>query len=122
MTNAITHRRYGNTLAEWIRQIPAELPADAVGLWQIIPEAREDFGLEGEDLTRCVKQALLALVAAGAKPVRSGKSTGHHWIEQTHYGSDAEEVVGNIIAEWRGWGMGDPTVGGLWFALPELFG
>jgi hypothetical protein len=105
-------------LREWIAPIPNELPIDAVGLWQIIPAAREELGLEGDDLIKCVKYAIAALLERGAKPVRG--RLGRGWIEQTQYGSDIDEIIENIVGEWRGWDLADATIYGLWFALPEM--
>jgi hypothetical protein len=122
MNSEPIHRTDGIPLSEWINQLPAELPVDAVGLWQFVPEAREEFGFADEELIACVERAIHALLAHGARPVIGGAGTQHFWIEQTHYGTQPDEIVGNIIAEWRGWGLGNPTVSGLWFALPELFG
>jgi len=122
MTQEAIHPTRKTTLTEWINRIPNELPVDAVGLWQIIPVAREDFGLEDDELIHCVERAIAALLERGAKPVRGGVGTDHDWIEQTQYGTRPDEITRNIITEWVSWGMGDPTVGGLWFALPELFG
>jgi len=122
MTNEPRDKRYGTPLSEWIMEIPAELPVDAVGLWQFIPAAREDFDFDEDQLIDCVRRVLHALIDAGAKPVRSGKGTGHFWIEQTQYGTEPGEIVEKILNEWAGWGFGEPMAGGLWFALPELFG
>jgi hypothetical protein len=122
MSDEPVHAIYGTPLSEWITQTAAELPVDAVGLWQITPDAREYFGLEGEALVSAVERAIHTLLDHGAKPVRGGRGTGHHWIEQTHYGTEPDDIVRRIIAEWSGWSLGEPTVGGIWFALPELFG
>jgi hypothetical protein len=122
MSDEPVHAIYGTPLSEWITQTAAELPVDAVGLWQIIPDAREYFGLEGEELVSAVARTIYTLLDHGAKPVVGGKGTGHHWIEQTHYGTEPEEVVHRIMVEWCGWGYADPTHNGIWFALPELFG
>ncbi|MCB8876554.1 hypothetical protein [Acidisoma silvae] len=110
------------TLTEWINLVPGELPIDAVGLWQIIPTLQHDFGLEGEKLTEAVKRTIITLIQHGAKPVRGGRGTGRDWIEQPHYGSTPEEIARKIIIEWSGWSFAEPALGGLWFALPELFG
>jgi hypothetical protein len=122
MNDERRHATYGTPLSEWIKQIPAELPVDAVGLWQIIPQAREAFGLEGAELVSVVERAIYALLEHGAKPVRGGLGTDHDWIEQRYYGAEPSEIVDNIISEWSGWGYSDPTADGIWFALPELFG
>ena len=35
-------------MSEWIKMVANELPDDAVGLWQIVPGGRRDFGLDSE--------------------------------------------------------------------------
>jgi hypothetical protein len=120
-------------IAEWIFLVSKELDADAVGLFQIVPEARRIFGLEGYELKDCiygdkgkglidcVRRHILALLAQGAKPVRGDvKGTGY-WIEQTQYGTEHGEIADAIISEWWGWSFGDPNHGGLWFALPKMY-
>jgi hypothetical protein len=42
----------GRPLSQWLAEIPNELEIDAVGLWQIIPRLRRDFGLEREGVRR----------------------------------------------------------------------
>ncbi len=122
MNTEPVHRLDGITLTEWILLLPGELPIDAVGLWQIIPEAREDFDLSGDELISCVRRSIRALVEHGAKPVRSGRRVGRRWLLQAQYGIEIDEIVDAIVSEWGGWGFGDPTANGIWFALPELFG
>lgn len=41
MTIEPQHVDYGTPVSEWIALIPGELPRDAVGLWQIVPDGRE---------------------------------------------------------------------------------
>jgi hypothetical protein len=120
MTREPRHKRFGFPLSQWIDQVPGELPDDAVGMWQIVPAARLDFGLEGEDLTRVVRRAIEALLRRGAVPVIGGGDTGYYWIRQPQYGSQPEEIIDNVIREWLANGAKDEDPGGLWFALPEM--
>ncbi|HQT89743.1 MAG TPA: hypothetical protein PK677_14550 [Acidiphilium sp.] len=108
-------------IIEWVCDVSSELESDAVGLWQIIPYARRDFGSEKEELNRCIRKHILTLLERGAKPVR-GKREGKYgyWVEQKQYGTKNNEIVEAIISEWEGWGCGDPNHGGLWFALPNF--
>jgi hypothetical protein len=121
MSKEPRHKRYGHTMSEQIALFPGELPIDAVGLWQITPSGREDFGLEGAELVDFVRRSLYALIEAGAKPVIGGGGTDYYWIVQPQYGNSNSEIVENVIAEWLASGGGDPDPGGLWFALPELY-
>ena len=43
------HRRADITAADWVGLVPNEMEIDAVGLWQVIPVGRHEFGLDGED-------------------------------------------------------------------------
>jgi len=99
---------------------PNELPFDAVGLWQIIPKGRHDFGLSGDKLIDFTRRHILALLARGAHPIRFGES-GDKWEVQTQYGATPEEIAEGIIAEWLASGQKDPDVEGLWFGLPEFY-
>ncbi|KAB2823602.1 MAG: hypothetical protein F9K51_07420 [Candidatus Dadabacteria bacterium] len=114
------HKIYGRTMSEWISLVPGELDVDAVGLWQIVPAGIDGFGLEGEELTEYVRRNLMALLEAGAIPVRGGKSTGYDWVAQHHYGKTKEEIIENIIREWLNMGN-DPKIliGEVWFARPD---
>lgn len=84
----------------------------------VAPHAR----LAPADLSLTRDRVTLGAGSHGAKPVRGGKGTGHHWIEQTHYGTEPNDILHRIMVEWCGWGYADPTHNGIWFALPELFG
>jgi hypothetical protein len=63
------HNIFGVSLSEWIERVPNELPADAVGLWQIIPAGIDSFGLAGAELESFAKRCIFALIKSGAKPV-----------------------------------------------------
>lgn len=114
-----TDEFFGKTILEYIQAVPGELPADAVGLWQIIPMGRQGFGLSGDDLTEFVQRCVLALLEAGARPVTGGAGTQYDWILQSQYGKAVEEIASAVINEWLAAGAGDSDPGGLWFALPS---
>lgn len=114
------HRSFGTPLDQWIAGIPAELPIDAVGLWQIIPPLRDAFGLDGEALIAATRRVLRALLAAGALPVvgsRTGPGPGPDWRPTDAYGAAPDIIVEGVIASWLASGR-DPGLGDLWFALP----
>jgi len=98
--------------------MPNELADDAVGLWQIIPAGREDFGLDGAELVDFVRRHIHALLKKGALPVKGIKEGDKYWTVQYQYGANSEEIVSNIIAEWLASGQ-DPDVDGIWFALSD---
>lgn len=112
---------YGKTVSETIASFPAELPIDAVGLWQIIPYGREGFGFTEGELIDFVRRSIRCLLDHEAKPVRGAREGKHYWIVQTQYGENADEIVEAIVSEWAGWGCGDPNLGGLWFATPKIY-
>jgi hypothetical protein len=111
----------GGTVLEYIQKVPAELPIDAVGLWQIVPRGRRRFGLSGDDLTEFVSRCVSALLARGAKPVVGGGGTKYDWIYQPQYGETNSEILDSIMKEWLASGSPECDPGGLWFALPSPY-
>jgi hypothetical protein len=116
-TDEPCHRQFGTSLSEWIKSHSNELDTDEVGLWQIIPEGREGFGLAGDDLDNFVRQSLLALFERGAVPLRHVRDSGHVWTWQKGYGTSAQEMAEAILEEWIMEGRPDPDLGDLWFGL-----
>lgn len=120
MIDNIRDRYFGQTVAEWLECMPNELPVDAVGLWQIIPQGRRGFGLDGDDLVEFTRRAIMALLERGARPVRSlDRSPG--WQRDHSYGETPDEIVDAVIVEWLAPGVGDPKVGDVWFATPDRY-
>jgi len=107
---------FGVPLSEWIERIPNELEVDAVGLWQIVPVGRDNFGLTGDSLRDFVRRGIVALLKKGAVPVRPDQKQGALWNSHTCYGDAPDEIADNIIIEWENSGI-DPDEDGLWFAL-----
>ncbi len=120
MNDEPRHKRFGDTMSEYIVQVANELPVDAVGMWQIVPGGRYDFELEGDALTDFVRRCIAELLSRGAVPVIGGADKGYYWIPQPQYGSEPDEIVDNVVREWRANGARDEDPGGLWFALPEM--
>jgi hypothetical protein len=102
-----------------MEQVANELPVDAVGLWQIVPDGRIGFGLEGQALADYVRRQVLVLLARGAVPVTGGRSQGHEWIVQRQYGTRPEEIADNVVREWLANGANEDDEFRIWFALPE---
>jgi len=93
---------------------------DAVGLWQIVPEGRDRYGLEGDGLVKFIRLSLLYMFARGAKPVR-GRHGVDHWILKD-YGDTPEAMADAIIAEWLAAGAVTPKpYDSLWLALPHIY-
>jgi len=82
MTEEPRHKHFDRSMSEWIEMVANELPDDAVGLWQIVPDGRYGFGFEGEALTEYVRHCIAELPSRDAVPVVSGGDTGYYWIEQ----------------------------------------
>jgi hypothetical protein len=121
MKNEPRHRDTGGTIGEYASAAAEELEIDAVGLWQIVPVGRNDFGLDGESLADFVRQNLLALFAKGAKPV-IGRKGVDHWILKDDYGTTPAQMADAVIEEWRASGAKDPKpYDSLWFALPKMY-
>ena len=121
MNSEPLHRNTGETLSEVISQYPNELPRDAVGIWQIVPGGRVDFGLSGTSLADYVRRAVLALLDAGAVPVRHISGSGYEWVHQKQYGSSREEIANAIVKEWEPVPntSQDMIEHCPWFALPD---
>ncbi len=115
MTNSV-HRFFGYSVDESVSRVPNELEYDAVGLWQIIPVGREDFGLSGLELDEFARKHILALIERGAIPVRASVASDRSWDPQLQYGKTPQEIANSILAEWKCSGV-DPDVSGIWFAL-----
>ena len=113
------HRRYGTSVSEWIAQGANELETDAVGFWQIVPDGREGFGLEGTELDAFVRRSLAALFSRGAVPVRHMPSSGVDWTWQRNFGSSSDEMVEAVLADWIARGRPDPDLGDLWFTTKD---
>ncbi|WP_315925313.1 hypothetical protein [Mesorhizobium sp. SP-1A] len=97
--------------------MPNELAIDAVGLWQIIPYGRHDFGFNGQDLEAFTAEALSNLLARGAVPItgQDGK-----WVIEHRYGTANQEIITNVIDKWLAPGAPDPDVESVWFGLPSV--
>jgi hypothetical protein len=109
----------GATVPEYLEMVASELAIDAVGLWQIIPAGRSQFGLSGDDLTEYVREAIFALISHGGVPVRgwSDGSGGAGW-ETIYLGDDPQSIAEKAIAEWHASGVDPPAYDSIWFATP----
>lgn len=115
MSKEPKHKHFGYSISEWISRVPNELPFDAVGLWQLVSVGRDSFDLSGDELYNFVQKGIIALLSAGAVPVRSSSMPDVLWEEQFNYGSDVENIAINVIDEWMRSGV-DPDHDGLWFS------
>jgi hypothetical protein len=124
MTTEPQKNSYGRTVAEVLERLSGELPRDAVGLWQIVPQGRDGFGFADDELIDFVERGIRSLLASGAYPVRHVPNSGYDWTRQPQYGSSTEEIVMSIIAEWLA--MPDDPITlcgqGVWFARPRTTG
>lgn len=120
MTNEPTHRFFGITATEWITRVPKELPFDAVGMWQIVGVGRHDFELEGAKLDEFVAAAVRELLRHGALPVTASDVTHGSWRVVQLGSLDAEQIVNEIIQDWKARGRGE-SPSELWFAIKDVF-
>jgi hypothetical protein len=118
MIDNIRNRHSGETVAEWIPMYVAELPIDAVSLSGVISDGNDGFSLRGADLDEFIIQSIRILLGHGALTVIGGGDSPYDWIHQPQYGTKADDVIKNVIAEWKASGV-DPDLGGLWFARPD---
>ncbi|PZR36846.1 hypothetical protein [Caulobacter segnis] len=112
------HRSFGYSIQDSIDGLLNELEIDAVGMWQIVPKGRVDFGLEGSELADFVRRHVSALVYAGALPQMIKFCDGQkQWVPDPKYGTDREGIIERVMNEWLADPI-DPDVGGLWFQTP----
>lgn len=105
------HSIYGTTLTDWIAQVPAELKADAVGLFQPVVAGTEGFGLDGIQLDDFVRRCIVALLDAGAVPTIA---LDNRWPRAPGYNGSSEEIASQIVGQWRR-GEIRADHDGLWF-------
>lgn len=106
---------HGRNMADWINTVPAELERDAVNLCQILTAGQLEYGLDGDDLKSFISQCILALLDAGALPVR----TSGDWMVEPRFGNARADIVSGVIAEWQS-SNGDPVYPWtVWFARPK---
>ena len=113
------HRSFDTSAGEWIALIPNELQVDAVGLWQIIPVGRHEFGFEGRDLEEFTRGALKGLLAKGAMPITGQEKV---WVVEPRYGTKSDEIIDKVVKTWLSEGMREPDVGDVWFGLTTVVG
>jgi hypothetical protein len=95
------HKDTGETIAEVVAKIPNELEHDVVGVWHIIPDGESGFGLSGKTLAGFLRLAIIALLDAGAVPVRHLAGSGYEWVRQKQYGTTTTEIADAIVREWE---------------------
>ena len=106
-------------MSEWIALVPGDLPNDAISLWHVAAAGEHRFYLKGSDLTEYLRRNLVALIDAGAIPVKSGKGTPYEWIALHQYGQVKDTIVSSIIAEWEASKKDADFLFSIWFALPR---
>ena len=121
MTNEPKHKRYGDTIGEFLALSPNALADETVGLWSIVPAGRRGFGLAGPQLDDFVARYIVILLNAGALPARTAfYADGRaYWEAQTQYGSTPQIIATAIVHEWHAAGSTDPEWDYLRFMLPK---
>lgn len=104
---------------EWARRVPNELAQDAVGLHQIIPSMRQEFGVDSETANFYIRTIIVDILNRGAFPVTGVANSGGYWRRLLEYAGTNEEIADRILAEWPET-RGDPDWSGLWFAMPDM--
>ncbi len=112
----------GDTFEEYAEKVANELEIDAVGMWQIAPVGRENYGLSGAELADFVRCCLLALLRRGAKPfvVVTAPNGIKTRVVMNKYGTTPEQITNAIISEWLASGTDPEPYDSLWFALPKM--
>ena len=105
-------------MSESIAHMPSSLNDLPIGMWEIVNDGRQGFGLEGAALVDYIRRCIYALIDAGAKPVAGGNKP-NQWELQVQYGSNKREIAEAVIQEWLRQGAPTPEPWtGLWFGLP----
>lgn len=105
---------------------------DAEDLSKIQVRLEGSFEFEGEDLDQAMLFFITHLVAHGYVPMRDGGEV-HYFVPEYRYGTKPQEIIDNIMAEWRRRGrqqfdfwelyLGfEPYCGGFYPDSPELSG
>lgn len=114
------HRLWGTPLSDWIRGVPNELEVDAIGLWQIVPVFRHDFGLTGEALQSATARCIERILERGARVVQGSGHPGQVWEYAPDFcDGTATEAADRIAREWA-YRDDEPGFGDLWFAIPDV--
>ena len=109
------HRHFGIPLNEWINKVPNELTKDDVGLWQIIPSLRDDFGLRDSDLESAIRKVFELLLGHGAVPTYGEENPDSKQIWLQLQASNVP-IIEKLMSYWRSLNR-DPNFGDLWFSL-----
>lgn len=121
MSEQLRERYFGRTTEELAADCASALDDDADRFSGIVDMGRKGFGLEGTTLVEFGRRCLTSTMARGARPVHMGGEPDRWWTVQPQYGTDPDEIVENVIAEWLAEGGGDPEPTLLWFALPRSY-
>ena len=97
--DGLKHRKTGETLDKVLEQYVAELDIDEVGIWHLVSRGEAHFSLSGDDLLEFIRRAVLALLNAGAVPVRHVPGIGYDWVLQRYYGSNPDDIANAIVQE-----------------------
>ena len=97
----------GVPMSEWIADLPTTLNDIPVGMWELVPNGRLIFGLEGPALANFLRRCIHTLMDAGTKPVIK-RGRADTWELQTKYGSNKHEVAEAVIQEWLRQGAPTP--------------
>ncbi|WP_156381404.1 hypothetical protein [Aurantimonas sp. Leaf443] len=94
---------------------------DHVSLWGLIIDAHA-FGLEGEWKIEFIRRCMRSLLNAGAVAVDLTGETYPLFKATTRWGTEREEIIEAIIADWQARGGGDLDWGDYPFTWPENIG
>ena len=100
----ITSRRSrfgGYTFDEKIEDLVDDLQLDEKDPGMMIDIARNEFGLEGDDLARGVRAILLALMKAGARPGVHSRGTPEKYILLPGYGETPEGITDTLMRHYQ---------------------
>lgn len=82
-----------------IAEYSAELELGPIGLWHVVPRVTERS--DGIVNRTKLRKIILAMLSAGAVPVRYIPDSGYEWLCQPQYGTGRDEIAEAILREWE---------------------
>lgn len=82
-----------------VAEYSAELELGPIGLWHVVPRVTEQTN--GIVNRAELREIILAMLSAGAVPVRHIPDSGYEWIYQQQYGTYPDDIAAAILHEWE---------------------
>ncbi|WP_156381403.1 hypothetical protein [Aurantimonas sp. Leaf443] len=111
----------GGTAKKWIEDIPLSIEDDHVSLFKL-DIISQGFGFTEEERFEFIRRCMRSLLDAGAVAVDLTGETYPLFKATTRWGTEREEIIEAIIADWQARGGGELDWGEYPFTWPENIG